>query len=157
VGCGERGHDPPPPRHASNQEHRGPLRQDADHHYADDSNGGYDLVTAGSSTPHCAGAAVNAYKVTGVDVAPFSDPDIARVVVATTAQNASGKFVDTPTRSPSSSTDHSAPDRSVAQAQEIRPARSATIDTRHAPSRTPVETRARAVMRRCRRRPPDRP
>jgi hypothetical protein len=59
-------------------------------YYADGGNGSYVHLATRGSPEHC--PTTDSIEWTEIDMAPYSDPDIIRVVVSTTVQNASGQF-----------------------------------------------------------------
>ena len=60
-------------------------------YYALDANGAYVHLATRGSPEHC--PTTNTIEWTEIDMAPFSDPDIVRVVVSTTVKDANGQFV----------------------------------------------------------------
>jgi hypothetical protein len=60
-------------------------------YYASDGNGGYvHLATRGSAEKRPVN---DDFELTEIDMAPYGDPSVVRVVVSTTVQNANGHFI----------------------------------------------------------------
>ena len=60
-------------------------------YYAEDANGNYLHLATRGSPEHCPDN--DDWEMTPVDIAPFGDPTVVRVVVATTVENGNGNFV----------------------------------------------------------------
>jgi hypothetical protein len=59
-------------------------------YYAEDAHGAYVHLATRGGPEHC--PQTDGIEWTAVDIAPFSDPDVARVVVSTTVKNDQGQF-----------------------------------------------------------------